>query len=107
MGESIALYTLPLGSHTLTITVSDLAGNQGSQTVTFETYASFDGLQQLVAHFASIGWIDNIGIANSLQKKLDSNNLLPFINEVKAQSGKHISAKAAEYLLRDANALLK
>lgn len=107
LGEAIALYTLPLGTHTLVISASDLAGNQSSQTVTFETYASVDGLQQLVAYFASIGWIDNNGITDSLQEKLDQNNLQPFVNQVKAQSGKHITAEAANYLLRDANALLK
>ncbi|MFC0216046.1 OmpL47-type beta-barrel domain-containing protein [Paenibacillus chartarius] len=106
LGDTIALYTLPLGSHSLAITASDLAGNQASRIVTFETYASVDGLKQLVSYFASIGWIDNGGIESSLQQKLDKNNLKPFINEVKAQSGKHISAQAANYLLRDANALL-
>ncbi|MCA0757826.1 hypothetical protein KP806_22450 [Paenibacillus sp. N4] len=106
-GEAIALYTLPLGSHTLVVTASDLAGNQASRTFTFETKASIDGLKQLVSYFASKGWIDNDGIVNSLQQKLNNNNLQPFINQVMDQSGEHITTEAANYLLRDANALLK
>jgi hypothetical protein len=52
------------------------------------------------------GWIDNAGIANSLQSKLAANNLADFVSEVQAQSGKHIAAQAAGYLLRDARYLL-
>jgi hypothetical protein len=105
-GETIPLYTLPLGSHTLIVTASDMAGNIGSQTITFQTTASIQSLQALVARFSSMGWIDNAGIANSLQSKLAANALADLVNEVQAQSGKHISVQAADYLLRDAQYLL-
>lgn len=105
-GNSIPLYTLPLGSHALIVTANDLAGNTSSQTVLFQTTTSVDALQALVTHFANNGWIDNAGIANSLQHKLAANNLADFASEVKAQSGKHISSQAANYLLRDAQYLL-
>ncbi|WP_239625355.1 hypothetical protein [Paenibacillus sp. H1-7] len=36
----------------------------------------------------------------------DTNELEHKLNEVSAQSGKHIDSKAASYLLRDAKALL-
>jgi endoglucanase len=105
-GATIALYTLPLGSHTLTVTASDLAGNTSTKEIEFQTTTSIQSLQDLVTRFANAGWIDNAGIANSLQSKLTSNALEAFVNEVKAQKGKHISAEAADYLIRDAESLL-
>ena len=106
IGTAIPLYTLPLGQHTLVISSSDLAGNQESKTVHFQTVASIDSLKALVTRFADTKWIDNAGIAKSLQAKLANNNLNSFVNEVKAQNGKHISSEAATYLLRDAQYVL-
>ncbi|MGG0184952.1 OmpL47-type beta-barrel domain-containing protein [Bacillus rhizoplanae] len=106
IGTEIPLYTLPLGQHTLVISSSDLAGNQGSKTVHFQTVASIDSLKALVTRFADTKWIDNAGIASSLQDKLANNDLNSFVNEVKAQNGKHISNEAATYLLRDAQYVL-
>ncbi|WP_199615816.1 discoidin domain-containing protein [Paenibacillus alkalitolerans] len=105
-GETIPLYTLPLGSHTLIVTASDLAGNTSSQPMTFETTTSIDSMKRLVARFEEAGWISNAGIADSLQDKLDDNDLSALVYEVKAQSGKLISKQAAQYLLRDAEYLL-
>jgi hypothetical protein len=105
-GTPIPLYTLPLGSHTFVVTASDMAGNTGSQTLSFPTTTSIQALRDLVTRFTNDGWIDNAGIANSLQSKLDVNALTGFVNEVQAQSGKHISSQAAKYLLRDAQYLL-
>ncbi|MCJ8014217.1 carbohydrate-binding protein [Paenibacillus sp. KQZ6P-2] len=106
IGTTVPLYKLPLGLHTLVVTSSDMAGNQGSKTVQFQTVASVASLQALVNYFVSNNEIDNAGIANSLQAKLKNNNLNSFVNEVQAQSGKHISSEAAEYLLRDAQYVL-
>ncbi|WP_376773956.1 OmpL47-type beta-barrel domain-containing protein, partial [Paenibacillus phytorum] len=105
-GKPIPLYTLPLGPHTLIVTASDLAGNTSSQTILFQTTTSIDSLKALVTSFANNGWINNAGIANSLQHKLAENNLADFVSEVNAQSGKHISSQATSYLLRDAQYLL-
>jgi hypothetical protein len=105
-GATIPLYTLPLGSHTFNVTSSDMAGNTGSQTVLFQTTTSILSMKALVTRFASVGWIDNEGIANSLQSQLNANDLADFVSHVKAQSGKHISSQAASYLLRDAQYLL-
>jgi|GEM_PF-5360362 len=52
--------------------------------------------------FSKIQWIDRAGISNSLQIKLAANNQTSFVHEVKA----HISSRAANYLLRDAQDLL-
>ena len=106
IGTTIPLYTLPLGQHTLVVSSTDLAGNQVSKTVQFTTVASIDSLKAMVTHFADNKGIDNIGITNSLLVKLANNDLNSFMNEVKAQSGKHISSEAANYLLRDAQYVL-
>jgi endoglucanase len=105
-GTAIPLYTLPLGSHTLIVTASDLAGNTSSQEIVFQTTASIESMQALVNIFTNAGWIDNEGIVNSLHSKLSSESLAALVNEVKAQSGKHISVEAADCLLRDAQYLL-
>lgn len=105
-GATISLYTLPLGSNTFIVTASDMAGNTSSQTVLFQTTTSIQSMQDLVTRFTNMGWIDNTGIANSLQSKLADNDLTALVNFVKAQSGKHIVSQAASYLLRDAQYLL-
>ena len=105
-GTTIPLYTLPLGSHTLTVTAGDLAGNSGAQTVTFQTATSIQSLKTLVTRFANAGWINNKGVAAGLQSQLAANELSDFVTTVQAQRGKSISGYAANYLLRDAQYLL-
>ncbi|OXM87648.1 sugar-binding protein [Paenibacillus rigui] len=106
LGAVIPLYTLPLGPNTVKISSGDMAGNVGDVTVTFSTYANLDSLHALVARFADMKWIDNAGIANSLQRKLDHGDLREFMREVQAQSGKHISSASSAYMLRDAQFIL-
>ncbi|RIX59510.1 hypothetical protein D3P08_05030 [Paenibacillus nanensis] len=106
-GAEIPLYTLALGTHAFTLSVSDKAGNAQEITVTFSTYTDANALKGLVASFRQISWIDNDGIANSLLQKLEHGQLEAFIRHVEAQSGKHIDAEAAGYLLRDAQAILE
>ncbi|MFD2661296.1 pectinesterase family protein [Paenibacillus thailandensis] len=103
LGEAVALYDLPLGSHTLVVSATDFAGNTETVTVHFRTVTSIGNLAALVERFARTGDIDNAGIAYSLSKKLEQENLTSFANEVRAQKGKHISAYAAEILLRNAD----
>ncbi|MNR20830.1 hypothetical protein D3C85_1376950 [compost metagenome] len=52
-----------------------------------------------------MSWIDNKGIENSLLQKLEHNQLDAFIHEVEAQSGKHITAAAAQIMLMVASDL--
>lgn len=103
--SALPLFSLPLGEHTLTIRSADLAGNESVQELTFKTVASFESLEKLVHRFAEQGWIDNHGIVNSLAAKAEKGNITAFINQVRAQTGKHISAEAAAYLIRDASVL--
>jgi hypothetical protein len=103
--SALPLFSLPLGEHTLTIRSADLAGNESVQELTFNTVASLESLEKLVHRFAEQGWIDNHGIMNSLAGKAEKGNITAFINQVRAQTGKHISAEAAAYLIRDASVL--
>ncbi|MFS0636815.1 hypothetical protein AB1K84_13000 [Mesobacillus foraminis] len=105
-GKKIPLYTLPLGQHEYSVTAYDLAGNQAIRVVKFETSASIQSLKELITCFTEAGWIDRKGTANSLESKLDAENLTAFLNEVRAQRGKHISVQFADYLIRDAEYLL-
>lgn len=105
-GTTVPLFSLPLGTHTLVVSSVDLAGNSGSKTVVFHTVTSINSLKALVTRFAKSKEIDNAGIANSLQVKLENGNLHSFVNEVQAQGGKHLSNDVANYLLRSARFLL-
>jgi hypothetical protein len=115
-GQTMDLYTLSLGNHTLTVYAMDKGYNQSSKSVTFTVAATSQSLVSAVNRFYGEGKIDNDGIQNSLLKKLQNvqkdidkgkldtaiNKLVAFINEVQAQSGKHITSDAATLLIADA-----
>ncbi|MCK9861479.1 Ig-like domain-containing protein [Paenibacillus sp. ATY16] len=102
-GSPVPLYTLAPGSHALAVSSTDLAGNTATVTLTFTIDVDLETLQELVTLFADNGSIDSHGISNSLLKKLEAGQLEAFMNEVKAQRGKHIAEESADYLLRDAH----
>lgn len=111
-GASWQAYAGPIafdrdGSYSFSYKSTDFAGNEESvRTLTFvidsTATVSLDSLKRLVRQYAERSWIDNRGIANSLTAKLDRGNVTAFVHEVRAQSGKHIRAEAADRLLRDA-----
>jgi hypothetical protein len=82
--------------------------------------ATFQGTLDDISNMLALGLIDNKGIAKALSsninaasnaaaggdKKAAENILNAFINQVNAQSGKHISGVAPQLLLADANCLL-
>ncbi len=91
-----------------------------SDTTTMTVESLLDMLITSKEQAAAKGWIDNQGIANSLDSKLDNakkrlaagdttaakNILNAFVNEVEAQNGKHLTSEAytllkynAEYLI--------
>ena len=118
-GDSIPLASLALGQHTLTVEARDAAGNTAEGSVSFQVSVTFDQLTKLVEQYYQEGLIDNQGIKNSLIKKLENaqaalgrgqpnvakNILGAFVNEVQAQSGKHINATAASTLINCATLL--
>jgi hypothetical protein len=115
-GQVIDLYTLLLGNHILILTATDYYGNKTDQSVIFSVTATIQSLKIYVNRFFQEGKIDNAGIRDSLLAKLQQaqnaidkgkiplaiNLLNAFINEVQAQSGKHITAEAAKILIADA-----
>ena len=74
-----------------------------------ETIGELDipALKKLVSEFHAKGWIDNKGIANSLQKKLDNGQLRSVVNQLNAQSGKHVTEEAATILIKNVEYLLQ
>jgi hypothetical protein len=112
-GQAIDLYTLSLGNHTLTVYAIDKAGNQTSNSVTFNVTATIQSLMVSVDRFYAEGKIDAWDVYQGLMdklvaadksKKIDTtiNILNAFINLVQAQSGKHITTEAADLLIADA-----
>jgi 2',3'-cyclic-nucleotide 2'-phosphodiesterase (5'-nucleotidase family) len=117
-GQVIDLYTLALGNnnHTLTVKAADFYGNTITKSVTFSVTATVQSLKASVNRFYKEGKIDNRGIYVSLLANLDVAQIAldkgktkvaigaleAFILQVKAQSGKHIKASAANLLITDA-----
>lgn len=102
------------GTHTLTATATDRAGNTATESTTFVIVVTYDGLCALVEQY-----VDHNGVANSLCAKLRSaeaaagrgqdgtaaNILGAFKNEVAAQSGKAMTAQEAATLTQLADQL--
>jgi YVTN family beta-propeller protein len=100
-------YSFGLGSHTLTATATDNAGNQGSATTTFNVQVSSGSLANLVTQFST-----NTGVATGLcdkltaasqaaargQDKAKSNILGAFDQQVSAQTGKALTPEQASIL---------
>ncbi|WP_169088024.1 S-layer homology domain-containing protein [Paenibacillus sp. PL91] len=105
-GPTISLYTLPLGVHNYVVRVSDRAGNESIQSLTFKTSTSIDTLKELVTRFANDGQISDTEISSLLLEKLEQEDLESFIDEVREHSEELISKGAATYLLRDAQHLI-
>ncbi|MBU1598521.1 hypothetical protein KKG61_00170 [bacterium] len=87
----------------------------------FEPLSFLDNLVSLKEQAYSLGWIDNKGILNSLDQKLEAakkniqkgkintakNILEAFINEVEAQKEKHLSSEAYALLKFNAQYLIE
>jgi hypothetical protein len=111
---SAPAWSLGLGTHTLSATATDNAGNLGSGSTSFTVTVNATSLCALVHQFSI-----KPGIANSMCVKLDAaaeaaargllktqaNNLRAFINEVAAQSGKALTADQATFLTKYAATL--
>jgi len=120
-GQTIHLLTeLALGDHTFAVTALDNVNNTRTSTLKFTIIVTADSIRDDVTQFLESGAINNNGIANSLLSKLNSaaaarsrgqcstaaNNYQAFINELQAQSGKHVDAAAAAIMIADAQYLI-
>jgi hypothetical protein len=94
--------------------------NAGTGTVTFSIIVTAESIKDEVKQFFAMGAIRNKGVANSLLAKLNSaakarargncnsaaNVYRAFINELRAQTGKAVTAQAASILITDAQYLI-
>jgi hypothetical protein len=104
-------YTFALGVHTLSATATDVAGNVGSGSTTFTIVVTFASLENLVARFSSDPSVTS-GLNNKLEAaanaknaKTRGNQLDAFQNQVRAQTGKALTADEAAVLTSLADAL--
>jgi hypothetical protein len=120
-GQAISLLTeLAPGDHTFTVNAADNVGGTSSASVSFTIIVTPDSIKDDVGQFGESGAINNRGIAKSLLAKLDAaaaarargscatadNIYQAFINELQAQSGKHVDAAAAAIMITDAQYLI-
>ncbi|NLW92336.1 MAG: hypothetical protein GXY34_12145 [Syntrophomonadaceae bacterium] len=105
---SIDTETLPFGNHTIIITATDKAGNTASSQIIIKITASMSTLGKLVDRYYQSGEINNKVVYHSLKLKLDHEiTLLPFMIEVKAVRGIHITKPAADKLLEYSEWIIK
>ncbi|HEY3186035.1 MAG TPA: hypothetical protein VGJ70_01080, partial [Solirubrobacteraceae bacterium] len=86
-------YTFALGAHTITSAATDSAGNTGTGAATFTVGVTVDSLVALTKRFVA-----SDGIANALVVKLEAGQLGAYKNQLRAQSGKALTASDAAVL---------
>jgi photosystem II stability/assembly factor-like uncharacterized protein len=115
-GETIQLLTLGLGTHIVTVSASDRAGNSSSTGIGFTVIANINTLIGAVSSFISAGQID-ASVGHGLVVKLQDanqvlsrgnltaarNKLTDFKTQVTVKSGQGITPSAAQLLLADAD----
>jgi hypothetical protein len=117
--QSINLLALSLGSHVVTVSGSDAAGNSSLGSVTFRIVATIDSLIAATNIYSANGSIDNTTYRNLIAKLNDAKNayargnltaargkLRDFIDQCTAVSGKGVSPAAATVLVADARWVL-
>jgi hypothetical protein len=99
--ESVDLLWYALGTHTLSVTAEDVAGWTTSGSASFQIIATRASLGDLIRKLRDLGEIDSDGITNSLLTKVE-HNLGALLHELDAQSGKHVTTRAAALIKGDA-----
>jgi FIMAH domain-containing protein len=113
--------TVPAGSYQFTVTGDDENNSALTHSVQVDLLvkATAGGMMKVIGSFLTTGAIDKSGIANALTSKLSvaqtfitagdnqtaTNALQALLNQLNAQSGKHINASAASALITDTQAL--
>ncbi len=114
VGEAINLRNLSLGTHTVSASASDVAGNPAQQTMAFRIIATIGSVSALVNVFADEGLMED-GARRTLLDKLaeaqraldrgcageareDLGNVIEYLTE---KRGKKVAAEAADTLLTD------
>lgn len=105
---SIDTESLSFGNHTMMITAIDKAGNISNIQIEFKITASMSTMGKLVDRYYQCGEINNEVVYRSLKAHLKCEyTLLPFILEVKAARGIHITKPAADKLLEYSEWIIK
>lgn len=99
-GASGDAYSFGVGSHTLSASAEDKAGNTASASTQFTVQVTSGSLCVLVRR-----WVNQHGIANSMCKQLANGAYGAFRNHVNAQSGKSVTAANAAVLIALSNSL--
>jgi Mg/Co/Ni transporter MgtE len=92
-GAAGPAYSFGIGNVKITRSVADGAGNVGTASTTFTVRVVAGDLCTLTDRL-----VPDKGIANSLCAKLRAGSYVAFRNELKAQSGKKVTAAAADLL---------
>jgi hypothetical protein len=102
-GQTIYLYSMPLGTHTFSVAAADNVDNSDMESVGFTITVTFDSLGGDVTSLQGLGCIDKlsqsllakIGAAQKLnsdgQTQAAVNTLAALTHEIQAQAAKHIS----------------
>ncbi len=115
-GQTIDLFFLSLGPHTVTVRATDVAGNSATASVTFNVVTNIDSLIAEKERVCSLGWINDPNVCKSLDAKLTEakdailrgqtsaakSKLNDFIDELNAQLGKGVNQQAYDLLKADA-----
>jgi hypothetical protein len=115
-GQTIQLLTLGLGTHIVTVSASDRAGNTNATGIGFTIVATIDTLIGAVNSFVAAGQIDS-SVGRSLLVKLNDakqalsrgsvtaarGKLSDFKSQVSAKSGQGIAPSVAQLLIADAD----
>ncbi len=115
-GQTIDLFFLSLGPHTVTVRATDLSGNSSTASVTFNVVSNIDSLIAEKERVCSLGWIKDPNVCKSLDAKLREakdaiqrgqintakSKLNDFISELNAQLGKAVNQQAYDLLKADA-----
>lgn len=119
-GQSVDLFWAALGTHTLNVSATDVAGWNTTKSASVSLIAILDSLPATIAELRRRGEIDSDGIANSLTSEANaalkssqnghtqaaSNQLNALLNHLSAQSGKHVSTRGAQLLAGDVQYVL-
>jgi hypothetical protein len=96
----IDLFLLPLGLHTVVVSVTDNAGNTASDSASFTVIATVSSISASIDRLLAMHAITTRGIAHDLKEKLDERpyQLRAFLHELDAQRGKKINQQAYDLL---------